>query len=385
MRILSKNVEKMPRSGIRVIMDLAAEQKEAFHLELGEPGFSTPRHIQEAAVQAMKDGFTKYTPNPGFLSLREIILRKVRGENRVKAELDQIGVTPGSMFALASALMAVVEAGDEVLIPDPGWPNYYMQAIVMGFKPIFYRLHEESGFEPIVREIEPLIGPRTRAIVVNSPSNPTGAVHSEETVADVLDLAVRRDIYIISDEVYEKIIFTGSHFSPATLDPNERVIGIYGLSKTYAMTGWRIGYYVAPRDIAPEMHKLTEPFVACASAISQKAAEAALSGPQECVEEMVRAYRERRDLVTETLAREGFEFFTPQVAFYMLVRIDETGVDSYAFAKELVQKTGVAVAPGSTFGPSAAPYVRISFCAKSEEIEEGLKRFCRFYREKCGA
>lgn len=385
MRTLSKNVERMPRSGIRVIMDLALQQKEVFHLELGEPGFSTPRHIQEAAVRAMEDGYTKYTPNPGFPSLREMICQKVKHENGIKAEFDQIGVTPGSMFALASALMAVVEPGDEVLIPDPGWPNYYMQAIVMGFKPVFYPLREESGFQPIVKEIEPLIGPRTRAIVVNSPSNPTGAVHTEETVADILDLAVRHDIYVISDEVYEKIIFRGSHFSPATLDSKDRVIAIYGLSKTYAMTGWRIGYYVAPPDIAPQMHKLIEPFVACTPSISQKGAEAALSGPQDCVDEMVRAYRERRDLVTEALAREGFKFFTPDGAFYMLVGIEETGMDSYAFAKELVQQTGVAVAPGGTFGPSAAPYVRISFCAKPEEIEEGLRRLCKFYQEKCGA
>ncbi len=384
MRTLSKNLEKMPRSGIRVIMDLAAQQREAFHLELGEPGFPTPRHIKEAAARAMEDEFTKYTANTGLLSLREIICRKVREENGIEARVEQIAVTPGSMFALASAIMSVVEPGDEVLIPDPGWPNYYMQAVVMGLKPVFYQLHEEDRFQPLTRKIEPLIGPRTRAIVVNSPSNPTGAVYTRETVRDLVELVTRYDIYLISDEVYESIIFTGEHFSPAALDPDGRVIAIYGLSKTYAMTGWRVGYYVAPGEIAPQMHKLIEPFVSCASAISQKAAEAALSGPQGCVEEMVRAYRERKDLVVDTLAREGFEFSTPQGAFYMLVRIDKAGMDSYAFAKELVQEMGVAVAPGGAFGPSAAPYVRISFCAKPEEIEEGLKRFCRFYQEKTG-
>jgi len=383
MRILSKNVERMPRSGIRVIMDLAAQQKEVFHLELGEPGFATPAHIQEAAVRAMEEGFTKYTANPGLVSLRKVILRKVREENGIDAELEQVAVTPGSMFALASALMAVVEPGGEVLIPDPGWPNYYMQAVVMGLKPVFYPLHEESEFQPIARDIEPLIGPRTRAIVVNSPGNPTGGVYTEETVRGLVDLITRHDVYLISDEVYEKIIYEGRHLSPAVLDPDGRVIPIYGLSKTYAMTGWRVGYYVAPRAIAQEMHKVIEPFVACTPSISQKAAEAALSGPQDCVDEMVRAYKERRDIVVDTLSREGFEFCTPQGAFYLLVRIDRAGMDSYDFARELVQKTGVAVAPGRTFGPSAAQYVRMSFCAKPEEIEEGLKRFCRFYQEKC--
>ncbi len=226
------------------------------------------------------------------------------------------------------------------------------------------------------------LGP-TRAIVVNSPSNPTGAVYSQETVRELLDLADRRDISVISDEVYEKIVFTGSHFGPAALDPDGRVIAIFGLSKTYAMTGWRIGYYVAPREIAPQMSKLLEPFVSCASSVSQKAAEAALSGPQECVTEMVQAYRQRRDLVVAVLDREGFEFFAPQGTFYIMVRIDKTGMESYRFAKELVQETGVAVAPGDTFGPHAAPYVRMSFCANPEAIEEGLKRFCRFYAEKC--
>lgn len=385
MRVLSKNVERMPRSGIRVIMDLAAQQREVFHLEVGEPGFPTPRHIREAAVRAMEEGFTKYTPSSGLLSLREAILQKVREENRIDARLDQVAVTPGSMFALASALMAVVEPDDEILIPDPGWANYYMQAVVMGVKPVFYKLRQEKGFQPIVEEIEPLVGPRTRAILVNSPSNPTGAVFDEGAIRALLDLAVAHDIYLISDEVYEKIVFTGGHFSPGALDPRERVISVFGFSKTYAMTGWRVGYYIAPEKIAPEMHKLIEPFVACASAVSQKAAEAALLGPQDCVEEMVGAYRERRDLVASILAKEGFDFFTPQGAFYLLARIDGAGIDSYTFAKELVQETGVAVAPGATFGPSAASYVRISFCADLEQIEEGLERFCRFYHEKCDA
>jgi aspartate aminotransferase/aminotransferase len=382
MRILSKKLEKMPRSGIRVIMDLAAQQKEVFHLELGEPGFQTPTHIQEAAIRAMEEGFTKYTANPGLLTLREIVLEKVKKENRIAADLEQIAITPGSMFALASAMMAIVEPGEEILIPDPGWPNYYMQAVILGLKPVFYPLREEYGFQPRVEEIEPLMGPRTRAILVNSPSNPTGAVYTEETVKGLIDLVTRHDIYMISDEVYERIIFNGHHLSPATFDPEDRVIPIYGLSKTYAMTGWRVGYYVAPKKIATQMHKLIEPFVACTPSISQKAAEAAISGPQDCVDEMVRAYRERRDLVVEVLTREGFDFCTPEGAFYLLVRIDKAGMESYDFAKELVQETGVAVAPGTTFGPSAASYVRMSFCAKLEEIEEGLRRFCRFFHEK---
>ena len=383
MRIISKNLQKMPRSGIRVILDLAARQKEAFHLELGEPGFPTPRHIQKASIRAMEEGFTKYTANPGFLSLRETILRKARKDNGIEAELEQIAVTPGSVFALASALITVAESGDEVLIPDPGWPNYNMQAIILGLKAVLYPLRQENGFQPVIEEIESLIGPQTRAIIVNSPSNPTGAVFSKESTQAIVDMAHRHDIYLISDEAYEAIIYEGQHHSPAAFDPDDRVITVNTVSKTYAMTGWQIGYYIAPIEIASEMHKVLEPFVVNATSISQKAAEAALNGPQECVREMVDAYKQRRDMIVEFLQGEGFAFFIPQGAFYLMLSISKADMDSYSFAKELVQKTGVAVAPGRTFGPNSDNYIRISFCAELDELQEGLRRFCQFYRDKC--
>ncbi len=385
MRIISENLDKMPRSGIRVIMDLAAQQDEAFHLELGEPGFATPAHIQEAAIQAIRDGYTKYTANIGLLSLREAILNKLASENGVAAALEQIAVTPGSVFALASALMTVAEPGDEILVPDPGWPNYYMQAVVLGLKPVFYPLRPEADYQPAMEEVEPLITSRTRAMIINTPSNPTGGVFSRRTVEGLLDLAAQKDIYLISDEVYERIIYEGEHFSPAALEPNGRVIAVYAVSKTYAMTGWRVGYYLAPSQIAPQMNKLLEPYVACAAAVSQKAAEAALKGPQDCVKEMVAGYAQRREVVVRALKSAGLEFSRPKGAFYLLVDVGRAGLDSYAFATELLRATGVAVAPGKTFGPGSDHLVRISFCARTEELEEGIGRFSRFCRQRGAA
>jgi aspartate aminotransferase/aminotransferase len=379
MRTLCQSVMDMPRSGIRVIMDLAAEQDEVFHMELGEPGFDTPEHIKAAACRAIGEGITKYTANIGFPSLREAILKKVKGDG-IDASYEQIAVTPGSVFALAAAVMTVSNPGDEILISDPGWPNYYMQIVAMERKAVFYPLHERNGFEPDVDELEKLVSNRTRAIIINTPSNPTGAVFSAETVRRLVDFAERHDIYVISDEVYEKIIYEGSHHSPLRIDPRERVISINGFSKSYAMTGWRIGWYVAPVHVTKQMNKLLEPYVACASSVSQKAAEAAILGPQECVAEMVKAYAERRNIVVETLAAHGFEFSRPKGAFYLLVNVSAAGLGSYDYAKKLLMETGVAAAPGRTFGEAADAFLRLSFCGKTAEIQEGIRRFCRFHQ-----
>lgn len=381
MRIVSENLANMPRSGIRVIMDMAAEQEKVFHLELGEPGFSTPHYIQQAAEKAMSRGLTKYTPNRGFRSLREAIQKKVNKDNGIAAQLDQVTVTPGSVFALVSALMAVANPGDEILIPDPGWPNYYMQAVSLGLRPVFYQLKAENGYQPDPGSIEPLISNKTRAMIINTPSNPTGAVYSAKTIERILEIAGQYDIYLISDEVYERIIYEGEHISPATIDPDGRVIVVYGVSKTYAMTGWRIGYFIAPTQIMPVMNKIIEPFVSCACSISQKAAEEALLGPQNCVDEMVAAYAHRKKIVVKALSSVGLKFSRPQGAFYILVDIGQSGLDSYAFATKLLKATGVAVAPGRTFGPQSDHLIRISFCAADEEIKAGIDHFCDFCSE----
>lgn len=381
MRTTNESLEQMPRSGIRVIMDLAADMEGVIHMELGEPSFQTPGHIVEAGCKALRDGFTKYTPNNGLKSLREAVVNRLLRDG-YQPKLEQIGISPGSVFALVQAITACTNAGDEVLLSDPGWPNYYMQVVASGRVPVMYPLREECHFEPQISDLESLITERTRVLVINTPSNPTGSVYSRKTVEDLVDFARRHDIYIVSDEVYDKIVFDGTHFSPLFLDPDDRVISIFGVSKSYAMTGWRVGYYCAPRQIVSQMNKLIEPYVSCAPAVSQKAAEAALNGPQDCVQEMAAAYAQRRDLICELLQKDGFEFSTPRGAFYLLVNIAKAGLDSYEFARQLLKATHVAVAPGLTFGKNSDHFVRLSFCTSMENIRKSISQFSTFYSSR---
>ena len=243
---------------------------------------------------------------------------------------------------------------------------------------VSYPLRPEDGFTPDFAALERLVTPRTKVMVINSPGNPTGAVFSREVMLQLLDFVRRHDLYLISDEVYEQIIFEGEHISPARFDTEGRVITVSGFSKTYAMTGWRLGYAVAAQPLAAQIAKLQEPFVSCASAVSQKAGEAALSGPQDCVQEMVDEYRRHRDTAAGILTAAGVPFFKPQGAFYTMVDISARGLDSYDFAKRLLQEVHVAVAPGATFGPSAANYVRISLASPAAAVEEGVGRLAEF-------
>ncbi len=262
------------------------------------------------------------------------------------------------------------------------WQRAFNRA---GISPVYYPLQPENGFQPMVKELEPLISSRTRALVINSPSNPTGAVFTENCLGELLHLARRNDIYIISDEVYEDIVFDVRHHSLGSRDADGHVINIFGVSKAYAMTGWRIGYSIAPAHLAPHMHKMLEPFVSNAAAVSQKAAEAALDGPRDCIDEMVHAYRRRRDFVVVFLLAEGFELVVPQGTFYLLVDISSTQMDSDNFSRQLVLETAVAVAPGKTFGANANRFVRISYCAEMDTLRQGLTRFCQFFHSRCHA
>jgi aspartate aminotransferase/aminotransferase len=368
----------MRRSGIREIMGLAQTMPDVIHLEVGEPGFPTPPHIVEAAHQAARDGFTKYTANAGLLSLRTLICEKLARRNHIQTFPENIVVTPGAVTGIATAIMALVEHGDEVLLPDPGWPNYQMMVPCAGAAAVFYPLRAETGFAPDLEALRSLVTPRTKVLVANSPANPSGAVFSADTVRGLLEFVRRHDLYLLTDEVYEEIVFEGEHVSPGQYDTEGRVITVSGFSKTYAMTGWRVGYVVAERSIAAQVAKLQEPFVSCASAVSQKAAEAALSGPQDCVVEMVEEYRRHRDQAARLLSEVGISFFRPQGAFYTLVDISACGLDSYTFAKRLLQESRVAVPPGDTFGPGAGRYVRISLASPASAIEEGVNRLGEF-------
>jgi aspartate/methionine/tyrosine aminotransferase len=368
----------MQRSGIREIMDLSQGMADVVHLEVGEPGFPTPDHIALAAREAMDHGYTKYTPNAGLLSLRERIVSKLQTVNGLDVSVENVVVTTGAVGGIATALMAIVEPGEEVLIPDPAWPNFQMMATCSHVVPRLYRLSPENRFWPDLELLEDLVTPRCKAMIINSPCNPTGAVFAADLVQDLVDFAVRHDLYLIADEVYEQLVFEAEHVSPGRCDPDGRVVGVHSFSKTYAMTGWRVGYAVASEAVAGLIAKLQEPFFSCASSVSQKAAEAALAGPQDCVDEMREAYRERRDLIVDLLEAAGLAFVKPLGTFYVMVDITPFGMDSYTFAKELLREAGVAVAPGRTFGPSADGYLRISFAPTVKEIREGLARLASF-------
>jgi aspartate aminotransferase/aminotransferase len=368
-------VGAMRRSGIREVMDLAASHPGVIHLEVGEPDFATPAHIIEAAARAGEEGYTKYTANRGLLSLREALAAKLARLNRISAGPEEIVVTTGGVTALVESLFALVEPGEEILLPDPGWPNYEMMAAALSAHAVRYPLDRDRCYEPDLGRLAELAGsPRAKVIVVNSPGNPTGSVWSRETVERVYEIACERNTYLLTDEVYEEILFDGEHVSPASFDDEGRVVSAFSFSKTYAMTGWRVGYVVSSPPLAEVIAKVQEAFVSCCASVSQMAAQAALLGPQECVAEMRDAYSARRDLAVAALREHGLFVTEPRGAFYILGDVSAATSDTFGLARHLVVEHGVAVAPGETFGPAGAGLVRLSLAASASSLEEGIRR-----------
>ena len=373
-RQLSRRADAMPRSAIREIMALAASRPEVIHLEVGEPDFATPEHITTAAFTAVRSGATKYTGNAGRFKLREQIAARVRARTRATVAADHVIVTVGAIGALYTALMSILDAGDEVLIPDPGWPNYEAIAVLAGARAVRYPLSAKAEFVPDPDDIARRIGPRTKAVLLNSPGNPTGVVFPAETAAAIGALAERTGIYIVSDEIYEDIVFDGCrHVSFLDCAPADRVFIVGGASKSYAMTGWRLGWLIAPPAAAPLAVKLQEPIVSCAPTPSQVAAEAALGGTQSAVEEGRRLFERRRNLFLDVLGETGAIAARPRGAFYGLVDIPRTAENALAFAKRLLIERGVAVVPGDTFGATTARMVRLAFTTDDVSLRKGLE------------
>lgn len=371
------------RSGIRVLFDASSSLEDVMHLEIGQPEFPTPPHIIDAAYRAMRDGYTRYTANAGLLSLREKLAEKLLFDNGIRVTPEDIFVTVGAIGGLHLSITSLVNPGDEILIPDPGYPNYSMIASLCGALPRYYRLEQAGNrFQLDVRGIEKGITDRTRMIIINSPSNPTGMTLGREELESLIALAERHNLYVLSDESYEKVIFDREHVSPASLFGYPKIVSIFSFSKTYSMTGWRVGYLVASKELLGVMNKVQESTVACASSISQKAAEAALSGPQSCVAAFRERYEARRNRVYETLTRNGIEAFFPDGAFYMLIKCASAHGDSIRLAMELLTAYRVAVAPGITFGPSCHPYLRVSLTPDEQHLFRGIDRICQFLSEQ---
>lgn len=365
-------------SGIRRMFNLALGVKGLVHLEIGEPDFPTPQHIIMAAEKAMREGYTRYTPNSGFLDLRERIAEKLSEENGIDADpKSNIVVTAGAMQALSLAVLVTVNPGDEVIIPDPAYESFERQVKFACGKPISVKVKEENEFRLTPDDIEKAITKRTKMIVLNSPSNPTGAVMSQTDLEGVAALAKQRDLLVLTDEIYEKIIYDGvKHTSIASLaNMEDRTISVFGFSKTYAMTGWRIGYVSASRKIVEQMNKVQEFYVTCASSISQRAALAALEGPQECVENMIREFQRRRDFLVEELANcRKVSFVKPRGAFYFFPNISRTGLRSQEAAELLLNKGKVVTVPGEAFGKSGDKFLRLSFASSMENLRDAAER-----------
>ena len=375
MKSPSLAITNMKRSGIREIFDLANTIPDAIHLEMGEPDFHTPINIREAAARAADAGFTNYTPNAGIPDLREAIATKVQQRNKIDATSDQVIVTPGAIAALHGTMLALCNSGDEILLSDPGWPNYRMLSDLLGLKTVYYPLLPEDGMQPKAERVERLITKRTKLIVINSPSNPTGAVIDQKHLDELLQLAEDHDLWLVSDEVYDEIVFDGGTApSAAASQSAERVVSVFSFSKTYAMTGWRVGYAVAPRDIAPFVVKTQEPTTACVNAPAQMAALEALQGPQDCVLKMRTAYEARRNDILEVLDSSEIRYVRPSGAFYLWIDVSNAGLSDVDFTRRLLVERGVAVTPGSAFGPASGRFVRVSLASVPSELRKGVER-----------
>jgi aspartate aminotransferase len=379
MPALSAHALRLPRSGIREVMDLAwGMEGPVIGLHVGEPSFATPEHVLDGARRALTAGETRYVSNAGIPPLRAALASKLERVNGLVARPEQVVVTNGGMEALFVSLAAVLSEGDEVLLPDPGWPGFDNAVRVLRGRIVSYALEPGRGFLPDVDALERLVTPRTRALLVNFPSNPLGAMLPAELAEALVRFADAHDLWLISDECYDQITFGAEHVSPARFDEQGRVLSCFSFSKTYAMTGMRVGYVHAPEAAAGVIATVQEPVIACVNAPAQHAALAALEGPQDIVPLMRDAYRSRRDQAAARLDEAGLAYLFPQGAFYLWIDVSPLcGGDVKAWALELLRAQRVAVAPGTAFGPRGEGWIRVSLATEADELLEGLDRIAR--------
>jgi aspartate aminotransferase len=357
---------------------LEAAGRHVVHLEIGEPDFATPDNITEAAIAALNAGHTHYTPAGGIMEVREVVARFVARRLGVEVEPAEVVLVPGSKNVLLFVLLACVEPGEEVIYPDPGYPIYQSLTNFVGAAPVPVRLREERGFRMDMEELAALVTPRTRLLVLNSPQNPTGGVLTADDVAFIARLAVEHDLLVLSDEIYSQIIYGAEHVSVLSQPGmKERTILMDGMSKAYAMCGWRLGYGVAPRELAARMETLMINSSSCAAAFSQMAAIEALESAESeaAVRRMVNQFRARRDLVVEGLnAMPGVRCQVPQGAFYVFPNVSETGLVERQLAADLLERAGVAVLPGTAFGEAGAGFLRLAYTQGEADLRLGLER-----------
>lgn len=364
---------------------LEAQGRNIVHLEIGEPDFDTPGHIVDAAIQALRDGYTHYGPSAGLPELRQSIANNVSNTRGIEMSPDRVVVTPGAKPIMFYTILALAQEGDEVIYPNPSFPIYESMIRFCGAKPVPVRLLEDEGYHLDLEDFESKISSKTKLVILNSPQNPAGCVTSRaETEAIGRLLQERDDVYVLSDEIYKDIIYHGEHFSIAQIPHMEdRTIILDGFSKSYAMTGWRLGYGTFPLQLVDHISKLSTNSVSCAASFSQKAAIQALEGSQQPVKDMVSEFRIRRDLIVQGLRKiPGISCPEPEGAFYVFPSIKGTGISSRDFQEGALNEAGVASLAGTAFGEYGDGYIRLSYANSQENIKEALERLADFVEKR---
>jgi aminotransferase len=380
MKPLNPVVESCPPSGIRKFFDIAAGMKDVISLGVGEPDYVTPWRIRETGISALEDGFTTYTSNAGLLELRDAICADLgRRHGVVYQPEDECLITSGVSEGLDLVLRTLLQAGDEVLIPEPCYVAYGPCVTIAGGVPVTVPTSGVDGFRLHPDRVAAAVTPRTKAILVSSPANPTGATQDRETLIALVELAVRHDLYLISDEIYERLNYVSSHVCLASIPgAQERTALLGGFSKAYAMTGWRVGYLCAPARISELACRIHQYTMLCASHVSQLAALEALRRGESDADEMIADYDRRRRIFVKGLCEIGLECAEPGGAFYAFPSIVSSGLSSQEFAEQLLRAERVAVVPGDVFGPSGEGHVRCCYATALPELEESLVRMDRF-------
>jgi len=383
---------KVGPSGIRKINEKTLEMERAgkkiYHFEVGRPDFDTPKVIKDATIKSIEDGNVFYTSNYGVMPLREAVAEKLRKENNLDYTAKEVLITVGATESIYDSYSLILEEGDEILLPNPCWPNYINAAYIMGAVPVRYSLAEENDFQIDFDELEGLVTEKTKAIVIINPSNPIGSMFTLETLEKLADFAKKKDILVISDEIYEKIIYGNKkHVSIASLDGmKERTITINGFSKTYSMTGFRLAYIAAPEEFIRVLNIIHQHNTSCATSFVQHGGITALKEGNEGAEEMVKEYKRRRDYIVDKVnSIEGLSLNAPDGAFYAFINIKGLGISSEEFCNYLLDEECVAIVPGTVFGSAGEGFVRFSYASSYEDIVEGLNRMekaCKHFLNK---
>ena len=389
---IAARMNRMAPSGIRKVNEKALAMERAgekvLHFEIGRPDFDTPEYIKKAAEQALAEGKVHYTSNFGLMELRQAIADKLKRENNVDYKASEVLVTVGLSEAVFAVLATILEEGDEILVPDPVWLNYINVPNLLGAKAVTYGLTEETGFQMDLEEVKAKITPKTRAIVIITPNNPTGGVLSEDVLKELADIAISNDLMVISDEVYERLVYDGAkHISIASLPGmKERTFTMNGMSKAYAMDGWRLGYVAAPEEYILAMNKFHQHNTTCAPNFVQVAAIAALNEEGDEVKEMVKEYQRRRDYAVKAINEiPGLHCECPKGAFYIFINCKSLNMKSADLSAYLLEEAKIALVPGDVFGPGGEGYLRMSFANSYDNIVEGcaqLKKAVALLQQK---